>query len=79
LLTFIPSMLVVYTLVFGMIHATPGNPWDAGEKPFPPQVLQNLEAKYHVNDPLWKQYVDFLIGAFHGNFGVLLRALLHGP
>ena len=32
-------MLVVYTLVFGMIHATPGNPWDTGDKPFPPQVL----------------------------------------
>src|SRR5437660_9154197 len=55
-------MLVVYTLVFGMIHATPGNPWDTGEKPFPPQVLQNLEAKYHANDPLWKQYVDYLAG-----------------
>ncbi|HEY3061534.1 MAG TPA: ABC transporter permease [Chloroflexota bacterium] len=62
LLTFIPSMLVVYTLVFGMIHATPGNPWDAGEKPFPPQVLQNLEAKYHYNDPIWKQYGDYLWG-----------------
>lgn len=62
LLTFIPSMLVVYTLVFGIIHATPGNPWDTGNKPFPPQVLLNLEAKYHVNDPLWKQYVDYLVG-----------------
>jgi oligopeptide transport system permease protein len=62
LLTFIPSMLVVYTLVFGMIHATPGNPWDTIDKPFPPQVLQNLEAKYHINDPLWKQYTDYLVG-----------------
>lgn len=60
LLTFIPSMLVVYTLVFVMIHATPGNPWDTGDKPFPPQVLKNLEAKYHFNDPVWKQYVDYL-------------------
>ena len=62
LLTFIPSMLVVYTLVFGIIHATPGNPWDTGNKPYPAQVLLNLEAKYHVNDPLWKQYVDYLVG-----------------
>src|SRR4029079_17445341 len=61
LLTFIPSMLVVYTLVFVMIHATPGNPWDgAGQKPCPQQVLQNLEAKYHYNDPVWKQYGDYL-------------------
>ena len=55
-------MLVVYTLVFGMIHATPGNPWDTGDKPFPPQVLQNLADKYHTNDPAWKQYVDYLWG-----------------
>jgi oligopeptide transport system permease protein len=61
-LTFIPSMLVVYTLVFVLIHATPGNPWDTGEKPFPPQVLQNLAAKYHTDDPMWRQYVDYLWG-----------------
>ena len=61
-LTFIPSMLVVYTLVFVLIHATPGNPWDIGNKPFPPQVLQNLAAKYHTEDPAWRQYVDYLWG-----------------
>jgi oligopeptide transport system permease protein len=61
-LTFIPSMLVVYTLVFVLIHATPGNPWDTGNKPFPPQVLQNLAVKYHTEDPAWRQYVDYLWG-----------------
>jgi ABC-type dipeptide/oligopeptide/nickel transport system permease component len=61
-LTFIPSMLVVYTLVFVLIHATPGNPWDTGNKPFPPQVLQNLAVKYHTEDPVWRQYFDYLWG-----------------
>jgi oligopeptide transport system permease protein len=61
-LTFIPSMLVVYTLVFVLIHATPGNPWETGPKPFPPQVLQNLAAKYHTGDPAWRQYIDYLWG-----------------
>jgi oligopeptide transport system permease protein len=61
-LTFIPSMLVVYTLVFVLIHATPGNPWDTGQKPFPAQVLQNLAAKYHTDDPAWRQYFDYLWG-----------------
>jgi oligopeptide transport system permease protein len=55
-------MLVVYTLVFVLIHATPGNPWDTSNKPFPPQVLQNLAAKYHTEDPMWRQYVDYLWG-----------------
>lgn len=55
-------MLLVYTIIFALIHLTPGNPWDNVDKPFPPDVLQNLEAKYHLNDPLWKQYVDYLGG-----------------
>lgn len=62
LLSFIPSMLLVYTIVFALIHLTPGNPWDNIDKPFPPEVLQSLEQKYHLTDPLWKQYVDYLIG-----------------
>jgi ABC-type dipeptide/oligopeptide/nickel transport system permease component len=55
-------MLLVYTIIFALIHLTPGNPWDNIDKPFPPEVLQNLEAKYHLTDPLWKQYVDYLDG-----------------
>ena len=60
ILSVIPSMLLVYTIIFALIHLTPGNPWDNLDKPFPPDVLQNLNAKYHLNDPLWKQYVDYL-------------------
>jgi oligopeptide transport system permease protein len=60
LLTFIPSMLVVYTLVFTIIHLTPGNPWDTGNKPLPATVLQNLDTKYHASDPVYKQYFDYI-------------------
>lgn len=70
LLSFIPTMLLFYTLVFTLIKLTPGNPWDTGEKPFRPEVLERLEAKYHFNDPLWKQYVDYLRRVFfHFDFG----------
>src|SRR6266851_2710344 len=61
-LSVIPSMLLVYTIIFALIHLTPGNPWDNVDKPYPAEVLQNLEAKYHLSDPLWKQYVDYLAG-----------------
>jgi oligopeptide transport system permease protein len=60
ILSVIPSMLLVYTIIFALIHLTPGNPWDNVDKPFPPEVLQNLQVKYHLSDPLWKQYVDYL-------------------
>jgi oligopeptide transport system permease protein len=70
LLSFIPTMLLFYTLIFTLIKLTPGNPWDTQEKPFRPEVLANLEAKYHYHDPIWKQYVDYLRSIFlHFDFG----------
>jgi ABC-type dipeptide/oligopeptide/nickel transport system permease component len=69
-LSFIPTMLLFYTLVFILIKLTPGNPWDTAEKPFRGDVLAKLEAKYHYNDPVWQQYVDYLRRVFfHFDFG----------
>jgi oligopeptide transport system permease protein len=62
-------MLAVYTITFFLMHATPGGPWDGGDKPLPPQVIANLNAKYHLNDPLWKQYFEYLDNAAHGDLG----------
>ncbi|MCE1645136.1 oligopeptide transporter permease, partial [Enterobacter hormaechei] len=35
----------------------------------PPEVLANIEAKYHLNDPIYKQYFDYLIQLTKGDFG----------
>lgn len=69
LLAAVPTMLVVYTITFAFMHATPGGPWDNGDKALPSQVIANISAKYHLNDPLWKQYLNYLAGAIHGNLG----------
>jgi oligopeptide transport system permease protein len=61
-LMFIPIMLAVYTLVFFVMHATPGGPWDKTERPLPEATLRNLEHKYGLNKPLWQQYVTYLTG-----------------
>jgi oligopeptide transport system permease protein len=62
LLMFIPVMLAVYTLVFFVMHATPGGPWDNMERPLPEATLNNLREKYGLNEPLWKQYISYLEG-----------------
>ncbi len=62
LLMFIPIMLAVYTLVFFVMHATPGGPWDKTERALPEATLRNLEAKYGLDKPLWQQYVTYLTG-----------------
>ena len=41
------------------MHTIPGGPF-AREKAIPPEVLKNIEARYHLNDPLWKQYLDYI-------------------
>jgi peptide/nickel transport system permease protein len=64
-----PSLLVVYTLTFVLMHSTPGGPWDESEKPLPANIIANLNRQYHIDDPLWKQYVVYLWNALHLDFG----------
>ena len=54
-----PVMFVIITGTFFMQRFVPGGPFTA-EKAVTPEVLRNLEAYYHLNDPLWKQYADYL-------------------
>lgn len=52
-------LLAIITITFLLMHAIPGGPF-TGEKNLPPAILKNIEARYHLNDPLWKQYTDYL-------------------
>lgn len=56
-----------YTYLF-LMHAVPGGPFTA-EKKLPPSVLTAVEARYKLNDPLWKQYTDYLGHVVQGDFG----------
>lgn len=69
ILLLIPTLLAIYTVTFFLIHATPGSPWSSGDKPVHPVVLERLNEAYGLNDPLWKQYVNYLWGVLHGDFG----------
>jgi oligopeptide transport system permease protein len=69
LLLAIPTLAIVYTVAFLLVHATPGGPWDNAEKPLAPQVIENLKAKYHLDEPLWAQYLLYLRDALHGSLG----------
>lgn len=62
LLLMIPTMLAVFTITFFLMHATPGSPWDATGRPLPLHVVENLNAKYGLDKPIWEQYLIFLWG-----------------
>ena len=59
---------VIITVTFALMHAIPGGPFTT-EKKLPPQVKASIEAKYHLDDPVWKQYGDYLGGVMTGDLG----------
>ncbi|MCB1970175.1 MAG: oligopeptide ABC transporter permease OppB [Geminicoccaceae bacterium] len=68
LMTAIPTMFVIITVAFFLMRLAPGGPFSL-ERPLPPQVLANLMAYYHLDQPLWAQYLDYLKGLFTGHLG----------
>lgn len=59
---------VVITITFGLMHAIPGGPFTV-EKSLPPVVLKSIEERYKLNDPLYKQYGDYLANLVRGDLG----------
>ena len=52
-------LLAIISITFLLMHAIPGGPFTA-EKNIPALVLKNIEEHYKLNDPLWKQYFDYV-------------------
>jgi len=59
---------IVITITFCLMHAIPGGPFTA-EKSLPPYVLHSIEERYKLNDPLYKQYGDYLCNLVQGDLG----------
>jgi oligopeptide transport system permease protein len=72
LLVTIPTVLAVVTICYLLLHFTPGGPFDT-ERKVSDAVLANLQAKYHLDQPLWKQYLLYLDSLLHGDLGASFR------
>ena len=55
----IPTMLILIIISFLLMHSAPGGPFTS-ERPLPPQVLANIEAKYGLDQPLWRQMINYV-------------------
>lgn len=64
----VPTILAVVTVCYLLLHFTPGGPFDS-EKQLSAATLANLNAKYHLDEPLWKQYLLYLGSLLHGDLG----------
>ena len=73
----IPLLLVISMLAFVLVHLAPGGPFDTERKPASPEIERNIRAKYHLDEPVWKQYGRYLGDLAHGDFGISLKYRNH--
>lgn len=73
LLSIIPLLLLISFLAFVLVRIAPGGPFDRERKPASPEIEKRLQAKYHLDEPVWKQYVRYLYGLLHADLGPSLK------
>lgn len=62
------TILIIATITFFLMHAIPGGPFTR-ERPVPDEILRVLNEKYHLDDPLFTQYVDYMKGLVKFDLG----------
>lgn len=78
ILWMVPVLSFISIVTFALVHAVPGGPFDR-EKALPAEIIANLNKFYGLDQPLWKQYTDYMgitrnpsgdfAGVLQGNFG----------
>ncbi len=68
-LALVPVLFVISVITFLLMHSVPGSPFATEDKPLPPQIRANLEAYYHLDEPLVQQYLRYMGNALRGDLG----------
>src|SRR3990172_3139292 len=72
ILWIIPVLWAVATITFFLMHAVPGGPFTQ-EKALPAGIIEALNKRYNLDEPLWKQYLLYLWNILHGDLGLSFR------
>jgi oligopeptide transport system permease protein len=72
LIGLIPTLFIVITISFFLVRIAPGGPFDAERQP-PEQVKKNIEAKFHLDEPLYMQYLRYMSDILRGDLGPSFR------
>ncbi len=67
-----PTLFIVVSISFFLIRAAPGGPFST-EKAIPKPVLANIEAKFHMDEPLVMQYGRYMFDILRGDLGPSFR------
>ncbi len=74
LLALIPVLIIVAAITFSLMHLVPGGPWSR-ERKLPAQAEANLNEKYGLDQPIWRQFGDYMLNLAQGDLGVSYRQL----
>ena len=64
----VPTLLILIVLSFVLMWSAPGGPFNS-ERPLPPEVLANINAKYGLDQPFWRQILTYIWGVLQFDFG----------
>lgn len=70
----IPVIFLMVLVTFVLVHAMPGGPFDnVGTKAMPENIRIILERRYGLDQPLYKQFLNYTWNLLQGNLGPMLR------
>lgn len=72
----VPLLLGISLAAFALIRLAPGGPFDR-ERQVPPEIERQLNAKYHLDQPVWRQFLIYLRGLVRGDLGPSMRYRNH--
>ncbi|MDR0817692.1 MAG: ABC transporter permease, partial [Clostridiales Family XIII bacterium] len=72
---FVVSLVVLSFVIFSLLYIAPGDPARSlvGTKKATPELLAQIRAQYHLDDPFFSQYGRWLKNAFELDFGESIR------
>ncbi|MCR4268472.1 oligopeptide ABC transporter permease OppB [Nitratireductor sp. ZSWI3] len=68
LLGAIPTLFLIITFAFFLMRVAPGGPFDR-ERTLEAKVLENLNRVFHLDRPVWEQYLYYLGNLARGDLG----------
>jgi len=66
------TLLILATATFFLMKAIPGDPF-MGEKKLPPAIYKNMLEKYGLDQPIYKQYIQYMNNLFHFDLGSSMK------
>ena len=68
----VPTLFIIVTLTFFLMRFAPGGPFDQAQQRSP-EVMENLQRAYGLDQPLGQQYLHYLKSLARGDFGPSFR------